>query len=98
MVPGWGGICLPAEPPRPTSISLSSKVWDGVRSIVVQDRADAAALGKKRVAAVAEQVDVESFVRLPLAVSLHLDRDCLRRLAWGKGQRAALGDVVLAGL
>ena len=67
---------------------------DTGRSIVVEDRADAAVLGEQRVAAVAEQVQVERLVGLLLAVALDLDRDGLRRLAGGEGQRAGLGDVV----
>src|SRR3954471_13813368 len=47
-------------------------------SVVVQDRADATGLGEQRVAAVAEQVEVEGLVRLPLVVALDLDRDRFR--------------------
>src|SRR5687767_11272378 len=50
-------------------------------SIVVQDHAGAAVLGEQRVAAVAEQVEVERLVGLLLAVALDLDGDSLRRLA-----------------
>jgi hypothetical protein len=64
-------------------------------SIIVQDRAEAAILGEERIAAVAEQVEVERLVGLLLAVALDFDRDCLRRLAGGEGQRAGLGDVIL---
>src|SRR5262245_30279864 len=64
------------------------------RSVVGQDRADAAALGEERIAAVAEQVEVEVLVGLLLAVPLHLDRDRLRRLAWGEGQCAGPGEIV----
>src|SRR4051812_46563803 len=68
-------------------------------SIVVQDRADAAAPGEQRVAAEPEQVEVERLIGLPLAVTLDFDGDRLRRLAGGEGQRAGLGDVVVvAGL
>src|SRR5262249_1970946 len=63
-------------------------------SIVVQDRAGAAALGEQRLAAVAEQVEVEVLAGLRLAVALDLDRNCLRGLARGEGQRPGLGDVV----
>ena len=68
--------------------------WCGT-SIVVQDRADAAVLGEQRIAAVAEQVQVERLVGLPFAVALDFDRDGLRRLAGGEGQRAGPGDVVV---
>ena len=50
-------------------------------SIVVEDRAEAAGFGEQRIAAVAEQVQVERLVRLYLAVAVDLDGDCLRRLA-----------------
>src|SRR5262245_54111566 len=63
--------------------------------VVVQDRAGATVLGEQRVAAVAEQVEVEVLVRLLLAVAIDLDRDGLRRLAWREGQRAGPGDVVV---
>ena len=66
------------------------------RSIVVQDRAQAAVLCEQRVAAEPKQVEVERLVGLLLAVALDLDGDGLRRLAGGEGQRAGLGDVVAA--
>jgi hypothetical protein len=59
-------------------------------SVVVQDRAEAAVLGEQRIAAVAEQVQVERLVGLPLAVALDFDRDRLRRLAGVEAQRAGL--------
>jgi hypothetical protein len=65
-----------------------------VRSIVVQDRAEAAVLGEQRIAAAAEQVEVERLVGLLLAVALDFDGDCLRRLAGGEGQRAGLDEVI----
>src|SRR5207253_10235446 len=55
-----------------------------IRSIVVQDRADAAVLGEQRVAAVAEQVQIEGLVGLLRVVTLDFDRDRLRRLAGGE--------------
>jgi hypothetical protein len=56
------------------------------RPIVVQDRADAPALGEQRVAAVAEQVEVERLIGRLLVVALELDGDGLRRLAgWAGG-------------
>src|SRR5262245_61364783 len=65
--------------------------------IVIQDRAEPARVGEQRVAAVAEQIEVERLVGLLLAVALDLDG--LGRLAGGEGQRAGLGDVVtFAGL
>src|SRR5262245_30261779 len=64
-------------------------------SIVVQDRAEAAVPGEQGIAAEAEQVEGERLVGLPLAVALDLDRDRLRRLAGGEGQRAGPGDVVV---
>jgi hypothetical protein len=64
-----------------------------VRSIVVQDRAEAAVLGGQCIAAVAEQVQVERLVGLLLAVALDFDGDGLRRLAGGEGQRADRGEV-----
>src|SRR5262245_44230536 len=63
-------------------------------SIVVQDRAEGAALGGQRIAAEPEQVQVERFVGFLLAGSLDFDGDRLRRLAGGISQRAGLGDVV----
>ena len=60
------------------------------RSIVIQDRADAAVLGEYRRVGIAEQVQVERFVRLLLAVTLDFDGDGLRRLAGGEGQRAGV--------
>src|SRR5262245_42638305 len=65
------------------------------RSIVVQDRADAATPGEQRIVAEAEQVEVERLVGLLLAVPLHFDGDGLRRLAGGEGQPAGPGDVVV---
>src|SRR5262249_8014988 len=65
------------------------------RSIVVQDRADAATLGEQRVAAAAEQIHIERLVALLLAVALDFDGDGLGRLAGGEGQRAGTGDVVV---
>jgi len=56
-----------------------------VRSIVVQDGADAAILGEQRIAAVAEQVQVERLVGLLLAVAVDDNRDRLRRLAGVEG-------------
>jgi hypothetical protein len=53
------------------------------RSIVVEDRAEASPLGEQRIAAVAEQVQVEFLVGLLLAVPLDFDRDRLGRLARG---------------
>src|SRR5262245_52511045 len=47
-----------------------------------------------RAAAIVEQVQVERFVGLLLVVALALNRDGLRRLAGGEGQRAGLGDVI----
>ena len=67
------------------------------RSIVVKDRANAAVLRIQRIAAEPEQVQVERLVGLPLAVTLDLDRDCLRRLAGGEGQRAGPFAVPFAG-
>src|SRR5438034_5709412 len=64
------------------------------RLIVVQDRADTAALREQRIAAVAEQLQVERLVGLLLAVALDFDDDRLRRLTWGERQRAGLADVV----
>jgi len=60
------------------------------RSIVVEDRADATILGEQRIAAVAEQVQVERFIGLLLAVAFDFDGDGLRRLAGVEGQRAGL--------
>src|SRR5262245_25198798 len=69
------------------------------RSIIIQDRAEAAVLGEQRVAAEAEQVEVERLIGLFLAVAVDDNRDRLGRLAGGEGQRAGFGDVVLvAGL
>src|SRR5213596_31971 len=65
-----------------------------MRSIVVHDRAYAAALGEQRIAAVAEQVQVERLIGLLPIVALDFDGDGLRRLAGGEGQRAGLGDVI----
>ena len=45
-----------------------------------------------------EQAEVECLVGLLLAVDLHFNRDRLRRLAGGEGQRAGFGDGVFAGL
>src|SRR5262249_9809629 len=63
-------------------------------SVVVEDRANATVLREQRVAAVAEQVQIEVLVRLPLAVALHLDGDRLRRLAGIERQRTGTGQVV----
>src|SRR5438270_9803184 len=76
------------------SPSLHATNSPAAASVVVQYRTDAAILGEQRIAAVAEQVEVERLVGLLLAVALDFDRDRLRRLAGGEGQRAGLGDVI----
>src|SRR5262245_5327375 len=63
-------------------------------SIVVQDRAEAILL-EQRIAAEAEQVEVERLVGLLLAVAVDFDGDRLRRLAGDEGQGAGLGAVVI---
>src|SRR5262249_46245537 len=85
-VPGRWGACLAVRAPPAASRS---------RSIVVEDRAEAAILREPRIAAVAEQVQVERLVGLLLAVAVDDDGDRLFRLAGGEGQRAGLGDVVV---
>src|SRR5262245_31508418 len=70
-VPGRWGACL-AERTPPAAFSSGS--------IVVQDRADAAALGEQRVTAIAKQVQVKRLVGLLLAVALDFDGDRLGRL------------------
>ena len=65
--------------------------------ILIQYRADVALLSEQRIAAVAEQIQVERLVGLPLAVAFDLDGDGFGRLAWEKGDRPGLGDVVHAG-
>src|SRR5262245_61700397 len=65
------------------------------RSIIVEDRADAAALGELGIAAQPEQVHVKHLIAPYVTVTNHRDGDRLRRLAWLEGQRAGLGDVVL---
>src|SRR5436305_87500 len=69
---GPGGL-LGGKAPPPLSATA--------RSVVVQDRADAAILGEQRAAAVAEQIQVEVLVGLLLAVAVDDDRDRLGRLA-----------------
>src|SRR5438445_10363554 len=69
------------------------RVGTAGRSVVVEDRAEAAILGEQRIAAVAEQVQVERLVGLLLVVAVDDNRDRLL-LAGGEGQRAGLGDVV----
>src|SRR5262245_22187138 len=66
-----------------------------VTSVVVEDGSGAAALREQGVAAVAEEVEEEVFVGLPLAIALDLDRDRLGRLSGRERQRAGLADVVL---
>src|SRR5262245_33885016 len=85
-VPGRWGLLGGKDPPAAFVES---------RSIVVQDRAEAAPPGEQGVAAEPEQVEVEGLVGLPLAVALDLDRDVLRRLAGCEGQRAGPGDVIV---
>jgi hypothetical protein len=58
------------------------------RSIVVEHRAEAAALGQQRIAAVAEQVQVKRLAGLPFAVAFDFDRDRIRRLAGAGNGRA----------
>jgi len=60
-------------------------------SIIAQDGADTAALGNERVAAVAEHVEVEVFVRFLLAVAFDFDRDGLGGLTGGKGEHSRKG-------
>src|SRR5262245_41771664 len=78
-------VCLAGGPPLAPAAR---------RSVVVEDRAGAAALGEQRVAAEPGQVQVERLVGLPLAVALHLDGDGLRGLAGREGDRPGFGDVV----
>src|SRR5688572_504234 len=80
-----------------TPVPLSSRGARRLRdpSIVVDDRADATVLGEQRIAAESIQVQVERLVGLLLAIPLDFDRDRLRRLAGGEGQRAGPGDVVV---
>ena len=66
------------------------------RSIVVENRPNAPILLEQRITAIAKQVQVERLISLLLAVPLDFDRDGLRRLAGGEGQRAGPGDVVAA--
>src|SRR5262249_45211046 len=80
-VPGRRGLAYLAVRTPPAAFIPS-------RSVVVQNRANAAALGEQRVAAVAEQVEVEVLVGLLLAVAVDRDGDGLRRLP--SGQRAGL--------
>src|SRR5262245_12983496 len=80
------GACLAVRTPPSASRS---------RSVVVMDRTVAAVLGEQRVAAVAEQVEVERLVGLLLAVTLDFDGDGLPCLTRGEGQRAGMGDVVV---
>src|SRR5262249_23256908 len=89
--PGWcraGGTCLTVRTPAGRSLPFSS--------IVVQDRAEAAVLGEDRIAAVAEQVEVERLVGLLLSVALDFDGDGLGRLAGVEGQRAGPGDFLFS--
>src|SRR5262245_51814055 len=91
--PEWcrvGGALLGGQHPHRPHATHS-------RSVVVQNRAGAAALGEQRVRTVAEQVEVEVLVGLLPAVPLHFDGDGLRRLAGGEGRRAGLSDLVSAG-
>jgi hypothetical protein len=67
------------------------------RSVIIQDRPNAAPLVEQRVAAVAEEVQVVELVGFPVAVAVDLDRDRLARLARQEGQRAAGRQVVPAG-
>jgi hypothetical protein len=76
-------------PPADSSRDLRA-VWRCGTSIVVQDPADATAPGEQRIAAVAEQVEVERLVGLLLVVTLDLDGDRLRRLAGAKVSVPAL--------
>src|SRR5262245_26182262 len=87
-VPGRWGACLAVRTPTATSHA---------RSVVVEDRAGATILGEQRVAAAAEQVQVEVLVGLLFAVAVDGDRDRLRRLTGEEGQRAGFGDVVVVG-
>src|SRR5436309_1805320 len=67
------------------------------RSVIIQNRAEAAVLGEQRIAAVAEQVDVEGLVRSRQAIAVDRYGDGLAGLAGGEGQRASRGPVVAAG-
>ena len=53
-------------------------------SIIIQNRAGAAALGEQRIVAVAEQVEVERLVGLLLVIAVDHDGDRLRRLPGAK--------------
>src|SRR5437773_5032004 len=76
---GWQEGLLRGSDPHRTSSPT-------VRSIVVQDRAEAATLGEQRVAAVTEQVQVERLLRFLLRVAVYHDGDSLGGLAGGEGQ------------
>src|SRR2546425_1154833 len=79
---GCAGTCgRRARTPRAAQAASSFGAW----SIVVQDRAEAAVLGEQRIAAVADEVEVECLVGLSLAVALDFDGNRLRRLAGGEG-------------
>src|SRR5947207_8451655 len=71
-----------SEISNPQSASTAAAT---LRSIVVQNRADAAVLGESRRVGITEQVQVERLVGLLLVVAVHRDRDRLRRLAGGEG-------------
>src|SRR5262245_57927032 len=84
--PGGDGSELDGAGRRTLAASLAG------RSIVVDDRVVAPAIGQERVPTVAEQVEVEGLVSFHLAVALDLNSDRLNCLAGGEGQRAGLGD------
>src|SRR4051794_5467096 len=93
----WVTSDMPASiPPAVTARNPRAADDAGIvgLSIVIEDRAGAAAPGEQGVAAVAEQVQVERFIRLLLAVAVDNNGDGLGRLAGGESQRAGLGDVV----
>src|SRR5262249_28208907 len=70
---------------RPRPAALSVRRPPGRRSVVVEDRAHAAAPGDQRIETAAEQVDEEGLVRLPLAVAVHDSADGLRRTGRAPG-------------
>src|SRR5262249_2658605 len=74
---------------------LAGRFSKAANLVVVPNRADASTLREQRIAAIAEQVEVECLVGLSLAIAFDFNRNGLCRLAGVESHRPGLSDVVV---
>src|SRR5262245_6749549 len=71
---------------------------ESVRSmVVVEDVPNPCTVRDECAAASTGQIHGKGLVGLNLAIPIHNDRDCFARRAWGKGESAGRGQVVVVG-